>query len=379
MRIGVNALYLIPGGVGGTEIYLRNLLQAFARLDVGHEFFVFTNAETGPDLIPAGMAHVPQAVRAVNRPSRLLFEQTTLAREARRLRVEVMFNPGFTAPAFPGCPNVTVFHDLQHKRHPEHFRRLDLLAWNFFLALSVKRSRMLVADSEATRVDLRRFYGVADDRIVVAPLGVEPAFYDIGAEQAAARSPEPFFLSVSTLHPHKNLDNLLFAFAEFQRERPEWRLVMTGIRGFHTQAVEARIAELGLDESVELTGWVERSRLYDLFRRSTAMVYPSTFEGFGLPVVEAMAAGLPLACSNIEPLHGIVGGAALEFAPEDRAGMVAAFRRLSSDAVLRAEMAARGRARAAAFTWEETARKTLRAIESAEKWGQPPITPVSRG
>jgi hypothetical protein len=109
-----------------------------------------------------------------------------------------LFNPGFTAPAFPPCPNVTVFHDLQHKRHPEHFRGFDLPAWNFFLSLSVKRSRILVADSEATADDLQRFYKVAKDAIVVAPLGVEPAFYEIGARP---RSPEPFFLCVSTFAP----------------------------------------------------------------------------------------------------------------------------------------------------------------------------------
>jgi alpha-1,3-rhamnosyl/mannosyltransferase len=259
---------------------------------------------------------------------------------------------------------VTVFHDLQHKRHPEHFRALDLTAWNFFLWLAIKRSAVLLADSDETKDDLQRFYAVAADRIVVAPLGVEPAFY---ALQPMPR--EDFFLCVSTLHPHKNLDNLLFAFAEFRRERPGWRLVMTGVRGFHTQQVEGRIVELGLAEAVVLSGWIPREELYGLFQRATAMVYPSTFEGFGLPVVEAMAAGLPLACSNIEPLHGIVAGAALEFAPDDVAGMTAALRRLSEDPALRQKLAARGRARAASFTWEETARKTLRAIEAGLRAG----------
>ena len=96
---------------------------------------------------------------------------------------------------------------------------------------------------------------------------------------------------MSTLHPHKNLENLLRAFARFRQERPDFWLVMTGVRGFHAAAVESRIDELGLAGLGELTGWIERSELYDLFRRATAMIYPSTFEGFGLPVIEAMAAG----------------------------------------------------------------------------------------
>jgi glycosyltransferase involved in cell wall biosynthesis len=231
----------------------------------------------------------------------------------------------------------------------------------------VKRSRILVADSAATRDDLQRFYNVAGQDIVVAPLGVEPAFYEIGKE--AARAPEPLFLCVSTLHPHKNLDNLLRAFAAFCADFPQWRLIMTGVRGFHTEQVEATIAQLGLQTAVQLTGWIPRAELYDLFRRATGMIYPSTFEGFGLPVVEAMAAGLPLACSNIEPLHSIVAGAALEFAPEDVQEMTTAMRQLSSDTGLRDTLATKGRARAAHFTWEETARATLSAIEAGLRAG----------
>src|SRR5437868_11737050 len=117
MRIGVNALYLIPGGVGGTEIYLRNLLRALATIDQANEYLVFTNRETGPDLVPGSFRQIPLPVTASNRPFRLAYEQTGLALQARRHGVDVMFNPGFTAPSFPGCPNVTVFHDLQHKRH----------------------------------------------------------------------------------------------------------------------------------------------------------------------------------------------------------------------------------------------------------------------
>src|SRR3954454_5608492 len=240
MRIGVNALYLIPGGVGGTEIYLRNLLRALANVDRSNEYVVFTNRETDTDLVPAGFIPLQVPVNAVNRPARLVYEQTGLALQSRRRRIDVMLNPGFTAPAFPGCPNVTVFHDLQHKRHPEYFRRWDLPAWNLFLALSIRRSRVLIADSDATRADLKRFYGVEDSRIVVAPLGVEPEFY------ALTRDPEPFFLCVSTLHPHKNLQNLLRAFDRFRREQTGFRLVMTGLRGFHAEAVERSIEELGL-------------------------------------------------------------------------------------------------------------------------------------
>src|ERR1700694_3062314 len=163
LRIGVNALYLIPGGVGGTEIYLRNLLKALASIDCRNEYVVFTNRETGRDLVPdqPNFSHAPQPVRACLRPARILWEQFALSFAVRRHRLDVLFNPGFTAPLLCGRPMVTVFHDLQHKRHPEYFRWFDLPFWNFFLWTSARLSRGLIAVSGATRDDLERYYGVS--------------------------------------------------------------------------------------------------------------------------------------------------------------------------------------------------------------------------
>lgn len=360
MRIGVNALYLLPGGVGGTEIYLRNLLRAMASVDPRDTFYVFTNRETPSTLVPPAVnfIHEPRELRASNRPLRLVAEQTLLPLAAKRLRLDCMFNPGFTAPALAPCPNVTVFHDLQHKRHPEHFRWFDLPAWNFFLNLSVRRSEMIVVDSESTKADLMRFYGVPESRIRVALLGVEPEFFSIYDRRTAT---EPLLLCVSTLHPHKNLKSLIRVFARFRENHPEWRLVLAGMRGFQTGVVESLITSLQLEEAVVVTGWIPRLELYDFYRRARAFVYPSTFEGFGLPVVEAMAAGVPLACSDIEPLRSIVGDAAIRFNPHDDESMLRAIEQVTSSS----DLVARGRERAHLFTWEECARRTLDAIYTA--------------
>lgn len=360
LRIGVNALYLIPGGVGGTEIYLRNLLKGLAAIDPENTYYVFTNRETGPDLVPpaGNFVHVPHWVRARNRPLRLLWEQTIVPLEARGLHLDCLLNPGFTAPVLTAPVNVTVFHDLQHKRHPEHFRWFDKPAWDFFLWLSVRFSRVLIADSHATKADLIRYYRVPEARVYVAPLGVEDEFFSI----AEWRGPvQPFLLCVSTLHPHKNIERLLGVFARLREKRPELRLVIAGLRGFHTRAIERRIASLGLEEAVTLTGWISRHDLYELYLRAAAFVYPSTFEGFGLPVVEAMAAGIPLACSNIEPLASIAGEAAFTFPPEDDAAMEQAIERALTDCS-RVEAA---RARAREFQWTRSAARTLEAIRAA--------------
>jgi glycosyltransferase involved in cell wall biosynthesis len=363
MRIGVNALYLIPGGVGGTETYLRALLAALAEIDSVNEYFIFTNRETGADLVPkqANFYHEPQGVRAVNRVARLLWEQTLLPLAARRLRIDVLFNPGFTSPIFCGRPQVTVFHDLQHKRHPEYFRWFDLPAWNFFLYWSARVARIVLADSNATAIDLERFYGLRGERVRIVPLGVAPEFLAL----AARRQPEPFILGVSTLHPHKNLNGLLRAFAIFRKARPEYRLIVCGIHGFFTEQLRALREELGLCDSVDFPGWIPKADLHELYAHAMAFVYPSRFEGFGLPVLEALAAGVPSACSRVEPVDSLAGDAALKFDPNDPAEMAACIERLVSDAALRARLAEAGPARAAQFTWRTTAQLTLAALTQA--------------
>ena len=364
MRIGINALYLIPGGVGGTEIYLRQLLGALSALDTDNEYVVFANRETGTGLIPAcpNFTAFPLDVRAAFRPARIVWEQTALPLAARRKRIDVLLNPGFTAPLISPCPNVTVFHDMQHKRHPEHFRWFDLPAWRFFLWAAVRRSALVLAVSDATRRDVLSYYGLPEAKLRTVPLGVDRRFFEVGASR---REPRPYLLCASTTHPHKNLVPLIRAFAALRSSRPEFSLVITGVRGFHAGAVEAAIAGLALAGHVRLTGWIEREELYALFRDAWAFVYPSTFEGFGLPVLEALAAGLPTACSAIEPLSSIAGAAALKFDPLDERAIEAALERIVSDEELRRRLAAAGPERAREFSWERTAKLTLAALRDA--------------
>ncbi len=360
LRIGVNALYLIPGGVGGTEIYLRCLLAAMAEIDPVNRYLVFTNRETGPDLVPKGanFLALPQPVRAVSRPARISWEQSGLPLAALRRGLDVLFNPGFTAPLFCACPQVTVFHDLQHVRHPEYFRWFDLPFWRFFLFWSAHVSRLVLADSDATAADLFRFYRLPESKVRVVPLGVDPVFFDL----ARRRRPEPFLLAVSTLHPHKNLDGLLRAFARFRRDHPEFRLVITGMHGFFSRALHELAGSLGLAGAVDFPGWIPRQDLYDLYARARAFVYPSLFEGFGLPVLEALAAGIPTACTSIDPVSAIAGSAALKFDPRDADSILEAIGRITLDEALRRRLSADGPIRASEFSWKATAKATLDAL-----------------
>jgi glycosyltransferase involved in cell wall biosynthesis len=365
LTIGVNALYLLPGGVGGTETYLRGVLAGLAEIDPVNRYVIFTNRETGPDLAPArpNFRVAQQALRAVSRPRRILWEQSVLALEAARRGLDVMWNPGFTAPLFAPCPQVTMFHDLQHKRHPENFRWFDLPVWRFFLFWSAHVSRLLLAPSQATADDLKRCYRLPEGKVRVAQHGVDSAFFGL----AARRQPERFLLAVSTLHPHKNLDALLRAFAVFRGRYPDIRLVVSGLHGFSAGYLHGLRDALGLRDAVDFPGWIPRADLYGLFSRAWAFVYPSLFEGFGLPVLEALAAGVPTACSGVEPLSSIAGEAALRFDPRDQDALLAALFRITEDDELRRTLAIAGPARAAHFSWRFTAQTTLEALEDAAK------------
>ncbi len=342
IRIGINALYLIPGGVGGTEIYLRNLLAGLAAIDAENQYVVFTNRETGADLVPdhPNFLQAPQPVRARFRPARIMWEQLALPWEARKYRLNVLFNPGFTAPVLCGCPMVTIIHDLQHKRHPEYFRRVDLPFWNFFVWAAAKRSRGVLTGSMAAHDDIQRYYGRAAE---VIQHGVEREFFQI----AQHREPQDYLLCASTSHPHKNLRRLLRVHAQMKNAP---KLVLTGVRGLAAKEIEALAGD-----SIEILGWVPRERLYELYRCALGMIYPSTFEGFGLPVLEAMAACVPLACSDIPPLREIARSTVHFFDPANDREMRDALLLLASGKI--STEAAQNRA--AQFTWEKSARATL--------------------
>jgi len=361
LRIGVNALFLIPGGVSGTEIYLRELLAALARIDSENQYFVFTNRETGRDLVPDQPNFIcrPQALRARFRTARILWEQTLLPLDAFRCKIDVLFNPGFTAPVFAGCPSVTVFHDLLHLHQPRNFHWFEWPFWRVMLWIAAHRSDRLVAVSSSASADLYRFYGLPQGCVTVVSNGVERAFFDL--DRSAA---EDFVLCVSAILPHKNHARLIRAYG--QRER-NFRLVLVGVQGPYASEIEALIATLGLSKKIQMTGWIPRAEVHDLYRRARALIYPSTFEGFGLPVLEGMAAGLPVACSDIPSLREVAGDASFFFNPAVDDDVAAALDRIVLDAPLRARLAAEGPLRARDFTWERTARETLNVLTASPR------------
>jgi len=363
LSIGINSLYLIPGGVGGTEVFLRHLLQALSEIDCENRYTVYANRECAEDICPAAPNFKLSAlnVAAKNRPWRLISEQTSLVWGLWRDGIDVLLNPGYTGPFLTPCPAVTVFHDMQHKRHPEYARRRDLLFFRLLYWLSAHRASRIIAVSGATKEDMLRYYSVAPRKIRAIPHGVDERCFSLVRQNP----PEKRILCVSTLHPHKGLDRLLRAFARWRRHAPDFKLCLVGLEGYFTEALRRIVRDLELEQAVDIKGWIAREEVYELYRTSAAFIYPSLFEGFGLPVLEALAAGLPTACSNIRPIREIVSDAATLFNPEVEDEIVSALDRITLDLDIRCHFAVAGPLRARRFSWNRTAKATLNLLRAA--------------
>lgn len=357
---------MIPGAVGGTEVYLRSLLSALARIDPLNEYRVYTNSSTDSGLTPRSerFAAVPCGVSGHCRTARILYEQTILPVRLLVDGVHVLLNPGFTAPFASPCPSVTVFHDLQHWHFPQFFPLLHRLALRFFLWMSALRSRIVVAVSAETHRDLCKWNHRIRERVITIPLGVDREFF-AKTPPAPSRSSSKFFLTAASHAPHKNLDGLLKGYTLARSRGLRTHLVILGAQGRSTSALNTLIRDLKLPSCVRLTGWIPREQLYLFYRHARGFISASIFEGFGIPVLEALAAGLPLACSALPVFDEIAGSTGFRFDPNSTEEICQAFLRLESDDDLRRLSVVDGPARARQFTWERTALTTIETLTRA--------------
>jgi glycosyltransferase involved in cell wall biosynthesis len=293
----------------------------------------------------------------------VLAEQTLLPRAARRARIDLLHNTLNTAPAFPGVLQVTTIHDVIYKRFPETAGRLNV-GVALLVPLAARRSNVILTDSQASRRDIIGFLGVEPARIAVAPLGPGLPEPDEPLPTAELRkrlglARAPIMLTVAAKRPHKNLDRLLDA---VDRLNTDAVLVIPGFKTFFEAELMQRAGE-----RVRFLGWVDDRALDGLYRAATCFVLPSLAEGFGLPVLEAMARGTPVACSDIGALREVAGDAAVYFDPHDPAAIARALERCLDDEDLRARHRAAGMERARRFTWSRTAEATLEGYEQAAR------------
>lgn len=268
-------------------------------------------------------------------------------------------------PVIPGAASVFTLHDVAYLRFPQHHLLQNRLYLTLMLPRFLRRADRVICVSEFTRQDALRYYRLDPARVRVVPEGVEARFRPIAdadaldAVRAKYRLPRRFILYVGTIEPRKNLGALLEAYAAVRAQAPEVGLVIAGGRGWLYEDFFGRLRASGLEPHVTLTGYVPDEDLPALLNCAEVFAYPSVFEGFGLPPLEAMACGLPVVCSDASSLPEVVGAAGVLLPPGDPRAWAEALARVLAEPAWRAELSARGLARARPFTWEAAARQTL--------------------
>jgi glycosyltransferase involved in cell wall biosynthesis len=353
----------------GDRTYALNLLRALAAVDTDNDYLLYTTetstlTQVGrpnfePVVLPAspGWSWTP-----------MVFPADLRRRGAQLAHVQ------YIIPPITPCPIITTIHDVAFRRFPHLFPLKHRLLLNWLIPAAAREAAAVITGSEATKRDLVELYDVPPDKVAVTPYAADAAYHPMDPEEARhavlsrLNVPAPYLLSVGVLQPRKNLPRLVRVYNRIAHRIPH-RLVLTGKEGWATDELRAAVAESPRGREPLFTGYVADADLPALYAGADVFVYPSLYEGFGLPPLEAMACGTPVLTSNTSSLPEVVGDAGITVDPLDEAGLAGALLELLSDAGLRAQLSRAGRQRAATFSWERTARETLAVYEAVAAGG----------
>ncbi len=411
MHIGLNAHLLSLAETyrgAGINWYIHNLLTHLPRVDHDNRYTAFlgdgrfapstssghrssglalwntsySNLDSVEEAYSTGLALKLSRLPTSRPVVRILWEQVVQPFALRKERVDLLHALAFVTPLLSPCPMVVTIYDLSFLLYPESFKRFKRFYLGLFTRLSARRARRIIAISESTKRDVVRLLGVPPEKVEVIYCGIDEAFRPLAplppqswgerGEVAAFRSkrglPERFILFVGTIEPRKNVTRLIEAFADLRFAICDLRLVIGGAKGWFYQDVFARVEELGLEGQVMFPGYIPVSELPLWYNAAELFVYPSLYEGFGLPPLEAMACGTPVITANTSSLPEVVGEAGLTVDPLDVEGLAKAMRRVLGDEALRQEMRKRGLQRARGFSWTKTAQETVQVYQRAMEY-----------
>jgi glycosyltransferase involved in cell wall biosynthesis len=371
VRIAIDATS-IPRHRAGAGTYIYNLVQALAEVDRENTYYVF--AKTGAfqrRQLERDRFHVVP-VWLPSRLGRMVWEQAILPVHLRRRRVDVLHSPHLTTTALgDGWRRVVTFHDVTFFLLPRRYPALRRLYYQQAGRAGAHLAHVVIAVSQTVKHDVVRQFGLPLDRVRVVPLAPGAGFCPLddpaalGAVRDKYRLPSRFILNVGTLEPGKNQATLLRAFRRLKEQGVEHGLVIAGQRGWMYERLYRLVDELGLRGRVHFTGYLPEKDLAAIYNLADVFVFPSLYEGFGLPPLEAMACGLPVVASDAPAPVEVLDGAALLVSPRDVEGLAEAVGRILRDRHLRYRLRKRGLERAADFSWERTARETVEAYQAA--------------
>lgn len=344
----------------GTAVYLTEILRVWNRTPTpDHHFVIFASPKTA-DYLQA--LQLDQRFSFVSAPDsralRILWQQTALPWHLSRLGIDVHWGSGFILPLLGRPPMAVTIHDLTFQLFPALHETIKRHYFPAMIAAAVKKAKCIIAISQSTRTDLHRLLPASRGKTEVTLLAPR----EFSGPAAKARPAGRDLLCLGTLEPRKNLDRLLEAWLSLaESDKRGSRLVVVGMQGWMVERLLER--HRNGDASLEFTGFLDDDALHRRLTGARALVYPSIYEGFGLPVIEAMALGIPVLTSNVGATREVAGDAALLVDPLDTGAIRDGLRRLLDDDAFCGQLAERGKKRASEFSWEETATQTLRILE----------------
>jgi glycosyltransferase involved in cell wall biosynthesis len=377
VNIGIDVTALSTSASGGIGTAVHSVLTEFVAMDTGHRFTLYG---TRPPLVPFSdeVFDPGWPLRLGTGPlarSNILWLRSGVASMLAEDHIDVFWGARQVVPSKPGrCATVVTVHDFWDRFYPGQQPLVNRMLNRWVVDTSVRDADVITPISHATAEDLRRLYGVAGERVAVVRLGVDAGVFSRRSQADVATTAQrfgldgPYVLAMDVFNPRKNAAAVLDAFAALpEAVRTSHRLVLLGRprRTARALDVEGIAARLGIADRVVLLGDLPFADLLALYSGAAALVFPSVYEGFGMPVLEAMACGCPVVTSNTSSLPEVAGDAALLVDPRDAAAVASALQRVLTDDALSASLGAKGVERAAAFTWRRTAEGMLSAFERA--------------
>lgn len=365
MRIGINAVTLEKQGGIGT--YIINLIKHLEKIDRINEYILYSNPITADRYTPKEENFFVKSVNELYRIPGFLY-LVYFSIELKRRKIELFHGPCFLLPPVKVCKYIVTIHDLTFKVYPQMMKGLDSLYYNLFVPLSAKNADVIIADSFNTKKDIIKYLGIDEKKIEVVYPGVDERFSPIqnisqlDNFQRRYNLPANFILTVSTLEPRKNIIRLVNAYHKLKTSL-DHKLVIAGAKGWKYSSVFERVKELNLQNSVIFTNYIPDEELPLLYNLADMFVFPSLYEGFGLPVLEAMACGTPVITSNVASLPEVIGEAGLLINPLNENELVNAIYQVLSDKKLSTQLAQKGIKQAKLFSWEKSALEIKKIYE----------------
>jgi len=373
MHIGLNAHLLSSSRsyrAAGINWYIYNLLRCLASDDNRHRYTVFLRDKEARGAFP-GLKAKMTSLPTVNPAVRILWEQLVQPVHLLQEGIDLLHSLAFVQPVFLPCAGIVTIYDLSFILFPQRFQPWRRLYLKWGTRYSVRSARRIIAISASTKQDIINLLGVPEDKVDVVPCGVDQDFQPIengrllNDLRKKRHLPERMLLFVGTIEPRKNLTTLLKSYALLRKQVQTPPLVIGGPKGWHHQEVFTLAQELGLQESVIFPGYIPREELTLWYNAADCFIYPSLYEGFGLPPLEAMACGTPVITSSTSSLPEVVGEAGILVSPDSVEEIAEAMQSVLTDAELRADMRRKGLSRARTFSWQRAARETVQAYDRA--------------